>query len=350
MHPLLEQRARLAWYLLAWVMPLVLVVFLLAMLGSLSWMEAVELLIPLCAFYAFVCLTPWYLCRPLPLGKSQPIRLMGHHGGAAAIAATLWILLALAFSYTVSDLSPLLHELPFYARVRAQSPLLFGVGVLLYAIAVIAHYAWIAVEDSRQAALLARDAELRALKAQINPHFLFNSLNSISALTTVDPPRAREMCLRLSDFLRSTLGLGQKESILWSEELALARTYLEVEQVRFGKRLQVEYDVTPQCDRCSVPPLVLQPLVENAVKHGIATMVDGGVIRIQARAGNDLLRVVIENDFDPDAPAPRHSGLGLRNVRDRVEARFGKEGRFASSSENNRFRVELLLPSKIVEA
>ena len=350
MHPILERRVRLSFYLLAWTMPLGLVVFLLVTLGSLRWIEAVELGIPLCAFYAFVCLTPWYLCRSLPLNNSQPIRLVGHHGGAALIAATLWILLSLAFGYAASDLAPSLNELPLYVRVRAQSPLLFGVGVLLYAIAVIAHYAWIAIEDSRQAALLAREAELRALKAQINPHFLFNSLNSISALTTVDPARARDMCLRLSDFLRSTLGLGQKESIPWTEELALARTYLEVEQVRFGKRLQVEYDIAPECERCSVPPLVLQPLVENAVKHGIATMVDGGVIRIQARAGNDLLRVIIENDFDPDAPIPRRSGLGLRNVRERIEARYGKEGRFATSSENNHFRVELLLPTKIGEA
>jgi len=350
MHPLLERRVRLSFYLLAWTMPLALLAFLLATLGSLRWMEAIELAIPLCAFYAFVCLTPWYLCRSLPLNNAQPARLVGHHGGAAVIAATFWVLLALAFAYAVSDMSPTPVETPFHIRVRAQAPMLFGVGVLLYAIAVIAHYAWIAIEDSRQAALLAREAELRALKAQINPHFLFNSLNSISALTTVDPSRARDMCLRLSDFLRSTLGLGQKESIPWSEELALARTYLEVEQVRFGKRLQVEYDVAPECERCSVPPLVLQPLVENAVKHGIATMVDGGVIRLQARAGNDLLRVVIENDFDPDAPIPRKSGLGLRNVRERIEARYGKNGQFSSRSENNRFRVELLLPTQIGEA
>ncbi len=350
MHPILERRVRLSFYLLAWSMPLVLLAFLLATLGSLGWIEAIELAIPLCAFYAFCCLTPWYLCRSLPLTNAQPARLIGHHGGAAVIAAMFWVLLALALAYAVSDMTPSPSGVPFYLRVRAQAPMLFGVGVLLYAIAVIGHYAWIAIEDSRQAALLAREAELRALKAQINPHFLFNSLNSISALTTVDPSRARDMCLRLSDFLRSTLGLGQKESIPWPEELALARTYLEVEQVRFGKRLQVEYDVAPECERCLVPPLVLQPLVENAVKHGIATMVEGGVIRIQARAGNDLLRVVIENDFDPDAPIPRRSGLGLKNVRERIEARYGKSGQFTSRSENNRFRVELLLPTEIEEA
>ncbi|MEO8026563.1 MAG: histidine kinase [Bryobacteraceae bacterium] len=350
MHPLLEQRVRLSFYLLAWIMPLALIVFLLATLGSLRWMEAIGLSLPLCIFYAFVCLTPWYLCRSLPLNTAQPARLVGHHGGVAVIAASLWILIAIGFAYALSEITPPLNGASFQSRVRAQAPLLFGVGVLLYTIAVIAHYAWIAVEDSRQAALFAREAELRALKAQINPHFLFNSLNSISALTTVDPSRARDMCLRLSDFLRSTLGLGTKESIPWNDELALARTYLEVEQVRFGRRLAVEYDVAPECEGCHVPPLVLQPLVENAVKHGIATMIDGGVIRLQARAGNDLLRIVIENDFDPEAPVPRRSGLGLRNVRDRLEARYGKDASIESRSQNNRFRVELLLPSQIVEA
>src|SRR6185436_18911903 len=112
-----------------------------------------------------------------------------------------------------------------------------------------------------------------------NPHFLFNCLNSISALTASDAARAREVCVRLSEFLRNTLGLGERESIPWKEELELARTYLEVERVRFGARLQVEMDVDDACVECKVPPLVLQPLVENAIKHGIATLVEGGTVR-----------------------------------------------------------------------
>jgi len=139
-----------------------------------------------------------------------------------------------------------------------------------------------ALNREMQALVIARDAELKALKAQINPHFLFNSLNSISALAGIDAVRAREMCVGLSDFLRNSLRMGEREVVPLSEELALADSYLGVEQVRFGARLRVEQAMEPGCETCLVPPLLLQPLVENAVKHGIASMVDGGTVRLEA--------------------------------------------------------------------
>jgi len=230
------------------------------------------------------------------------------------------------------------------ARFQMEAPHLIAVGLLLYTVSVALHYMYIAQLASRDAELLARDAELRALKAQINPHFLFNSLNSITALTTVDPAKAREMCIRLSDFLRNTLGLGERETISWREELALSRTYLDVEQVRFGSRLRVEIDVDEDCSDCLVPPLVLQPLIENAVKHGIATMVEGGLIRVEGHVIDGSMEVSVENDFDPDSPSPRRHGLGLRNVRSRLATRFGDAARLTAHVENNQFRAEMVVP------
>ena len=165
--------------------------------------------------------------------------------------------------------------------------------MLLYLLSVALHYVLLSMESSKEAETreqealtLARESELKALKAQINPHFLFNSLNSISALATVDGQRARDMCIKLSDFLRTTLKLGEKQRITLADELALAKAYLEVEQVRFGARLRVEIDADADCDQCVVPSLVLQPLVENAVKHGIAGI--GG--RRNHSAGSALQR------------------------------------------------------------
>jgi len=154
------------------------------------------------------------------------------------------------------------------------------------------------------------------------------------------------MCIRLSDFLRNTLGLGERASISWREELQLARTYLDVEQVRFGARLQVEMDVDDACADCMVPPLVLQPLIENAVKHGIATLVDGGTIKVEGRVNQGLLEISVENGFDPDSPAPRRHGLGLRNVRSRLETRFGAEARLTAHTDTNHFRAEMILPCR----
>jgi LytS/YehU family sensor histidine kinase len=229
-------------------------------------------------------------------------------------------------------------------RIDIAMPLLITVGLLLYLLAVTLHYTLLAIQASRNAAIQARDAELRALKAQINPHFLFNSLNSMAALAVSDPPRAREMCLHLSDFLRKTLGMGEKQSIAWREELQLARTYLDVEQIRFGARLRVETHMDAACAECQVPPLVLQPLIENAVKHGIATLVEGGSIRVGSDLHDGYLRVRVENQFDAESPAPRRHGMGIRNVRDRLQTRFAGAARLTTRTDQQRFVAEMIIP------
>src|SRR6266404_9466935 len=293
MHPIFRRKVLFGWYLLGWVLLSVLLAGLLLMPGKLAWREAFTVTFPLCLFYAFVCLTPWYVCRNLPLRSTSPPKLLVNHVGAAIVASAIWVELA-RFIARFMDLGQ---------RMKPELVQLVVVGLLLYTLSVALHYMVLAVEESREALVQPRDAELRALKAQINPHFLFNSLNSITALTTVDPSRAREMCIRLSDFLRNTLGLGERESIQWREELQLARTYLEVEQVRFGARLRVEMNVDEECSDCLIPPLVLQPLIENAVKHGIATLVDGGTIRVEGHVNDGLLEVsVVHVTLHPDRP------------------------------------------------
>ncbi|MCU1339300.1 MAG: periplasmic sensor signal transduction histidine kinase [Bryobacterales bacterium] len=334
MHPIFRNTTSLGAYLAVWTVLAALLAALMRVPGDLTWSQALSVAVPLCLFYAFVCLTPWYLCRAFPLGKAGVARLLTNHLGAAILASALWIGLARLLG-AILELGP---------ELAPAIPQLVVVGLLLYLLSVALHYALLAVEASREAALQARDAELRALKSQINPHFLFNCLNSISALTSTDPARARDMCVLLSDFLRNTLGLGERASIPWREELDLARTYLEVEQVRFGARLQVEMQVDDACAECQVPPLVLQPLIENAIKHGIATMVDGGIVRLEGRIKDGRLAVRVENSFDPEAPSPRRHGLGLRNVRNRLETRFGDAAHLHVAAQNNRFSAEMVFP------
>src|ERR1700677_3949497 len=305
MHPLIARRGRLLLYLLAWSPLALLLAYLMIMMGGLGWLEAATLSLPLALFYALICLTPWYMCLVLPLDSAQTLKIAGKHLAAAIVAGLMGIVLAKGLGLALGHyFCPRLNP-----RLSPQLPLLFGVGVLLYLLSVALHYVLFSMESSKEAATreqealtLARESELKALKAQINPHFLFNSLNSISALATVDGFRAREMCIKLSDFLRSTLKLGEKESISLAEELSLAKAYLEVEQVRFGARLRVEIDADGDCDHCVVPSLLLQPLMENAVKHGIAGLVEGGTIRLEARCRDGVLHVKIQNEFDPESP------------------------------------------------
>jgi len=279
-------------------------------------------------------LSPWYSCRYLPLQPSGIPKLLLNHTSAALVAAAL--------AAGAANLAGV---------PGTQVTLLFATATLLYLLAVALHYVLFSFQSSREAEtreqearVLAREAELKALKAQINPHFLFNSLNSISALATIDGQRAREMCLRLSDFLRSTLNLAEKEMITLGQEMALAKTYLEVERVRFGERLRVEQTLATHCDACTVPSLILQPLVENAVKHGIAGLVDGGWILMGARCDDGLLHIVVENDFDPEARAASRNGVGLKNVRGRLQARYQNRGRLTTEVRDNRFCVALELP------
>ncbi len=325
----------MAIYLAVWLIPAIagcLIVFG----DNIPWFDSLLLAIGLSLPYAVVCLTPWYLCRMLPLRDEHLLKALLNHLAAAFISSVAW-------TTAVRFVTP--------QRLHQHLVLLFGTGVLLYLLSVAMHYVYFAVEDSKEAVLreqkaetLAREAELKALKAQINPHFLFNCLHSISALTTVDPPQAREMCIRLSDFLRNTLRLGEKELIPFAEELSLVNTYLAVEQVRFGSRLNVVRDVDAACERCGVPPLLLQPLIENSVKHGIAGLVEGGTIRLHASCSGQMLRIIVENDFDPDSPAPRKSGLGLNNVRNRIATRHGDRGRLDVTVTESSHRVELLIP------
>jgi LytS/YehU family sensor histidine kinase len=232
-----------------------------------------------------------------------------------------------------------------------NAPPLVGIGTLLYLLSAGVYYATIAAEASREAEAreaearnLARDAQLYALRMQINPHFLFNSLNSIAALAVADGARAREMCIRLSDFLRTSLGLGERDSIPLAEELVLARSYLDVEQVRFGLRLRVNETIGPGCEECSIPALLLQPLVENAVKHGVAGMIEGGTVRLAVSRAGDEVVIEVENAFDPENEAPARLGIGLAHVRRRLEVRYGDRARFEAGGRDGVYRVELRFP------
>jgi hypothetical protein len=208
-----------------------------------------------------------------------------------------------------------------------------------------------AFEDSRRArpspcaSRSSREAELRALRAQIHPHFLFNALNSINALVTAQPEEARRLCLLLADFLRRSLTLGSRDRVQLSEELALAEDLLAIEQVRFGARLRVERQVEEAARGCLVPPLLLQPLVENAVTHGIAQCLDGGTVRIEAGMRGERLRVAIRNPRDPEAVARKGTGIGVQNVLRRLEALYGREADLRLRAEGESFSVELELPA-----
>jgi len=349
LHPVLARKGRLAPFVSTAVPLAAVLTGLLARPGAFTVAEAASLALPLALVSLFLFLSVWYTCRAAPLRGPGVARTAVTHAVAAILMSSVWVASGAGFARLLTPA----WGTSFPARFSAQVPVLFSAGVLLYVLSVALHSVLLAFEEAQEAErralelqVLASEAELKALRAQIHPHFLFNSLNSISALAGSDPPRAREMCLRLSDFLRKSLALGERKSIPVGEEVSLAKAYLEVESLRFGARLTVEEDLDVSGEACLVPPLLLQPLVENAVRHGIATRIDGGVIRLETRRTGGRLRIVVENPFDPEAPARRGNGVGLANVRRRLAARYGSDALFAARRLADRYLVVLSVPAQ----
>jgi hypothetical protein len=348
MHPILAEWRRLGAYLAAWALLGALLATLLVAAAPFAWVEATLFALPLGVLYGFVGLGSFWVCRSAPLELSRLVRVVGTQLVAALISAVFWLVAGRGWALLLDRYG----AFPGLAAKQTEAaPLLLGLGVVLYLLAAALHYLLGALEASREAErraleleIASREAELRTLRAQIHPHFLFNSLNSINALIAARPEEARRLCVRLGDFLRRSLTLGAREQIPLAEELDLAEALLSIEKVRFGDRLGHDVRVDEGVRGCTVPPLLLQPLVENAVTHGIAQMLDGGTVRIEAERRGPRLIIAVENPRDPDSADPAGAGIGLQNVRRRLAALYADEADVRVRPEAESFRVEVRLP------
>lgn len=199
---------------------------------------------------------------------------------------------------------------------------------------------------SREAQMLqlSKDAELAQLRQQLQPHFLFNSLNSINALVVSQPQKAREMVLQLSEFLRGTIRKDSQSWITLEEELNYLKMYLDIERVRFGHRLAVEFLVEKELNTVKLPQLLIQPLVENAIKHGLYGVTGEVKIEISGRKEGNYFILEVRNPFDMESTAPEGTGFGLSSVERRLFLLFGRTDLLESGQEGEYFRVKLKIP------
>src|SRR5882757_6625689 len=225
----------------------------------------------------------------------------------------------------------------------------------------IKHYHALEEERGRLHALeaMARQAQMRALRYQLQPHFLFNTLNAISTLVLDNQPRiATQMIARLADLLRRTLEAPDVHQVSLQEEIAVTKEYLALEKVRFGPRLTVTFEIDPGTQEALVPRFLLQPLVENAIRHGIAKRPQGGTLVLRSESVGGRLRVRIENDgVEDDEPVLRrntavpHRGVGLTNTRARLEQMYGHEATLEThATVNGNYEVRISMPFSTVEA
>lgn len=205
----------------------------------------------------------------------------------------------------------------------------------------------LAVDRARAAVLeqQALDAQLRSLQAQIEPHFLFNTLANVVSLIDSQPANARRMLERLIDLLRASLSASRSQQTTLGQEVDLLRTYLDILTIRMAGRLRYEIDVEPALRAYPLAPLLLQPLVENAIQHGLEPKLEGGRVRVVARAQGDATEVLIEDDGLGFGATTRGGGVGLSNLRERLAALFGGAARLSIEDARPGTRVRLLLPS-----
>lgn len=196
-----------------------------------------------------------------------------------------------------------------------------------------------------EAEKLARDAELYNLRQQLQPHFLFNSLNSINALIGFKPDQARMMIHQLSDFLRGTLKKDDQQNVTLTEELAHLQLYLDIEKVRFGHRLMTEISCDSKCQDCKLPPMILQPIVENAIKFGLYDTTENVTVSIRAEWDDNYLIIMIQNPYDPNTARPRKgTGFGLSGVQRRLDLLYARTDLVETHANDNIFTTIIKIP------
>jgi len=344
-NPLLKNLKFTIAYALAWVLIGVI------QIGFLHYQANVDLIISISdstvfsIVFSVLGLASWYTVR---YSKFQPLSsgvFWLNHIGASVIIIFLWYYLSYFIlgqiypDYIKSEI--FLKSVPW--RI-ASGFFFFSIIMLIYYL--IINFSTLQEKKNAEERLqtLVKEAELEALKSQINPHFLFNSLNSISSLTMIDSERAQGMIIKLSEFLRYSLKYTKNELTTLKEEIKNIQLYLEIEKIRFGKKLKFNFEGVETCLDLEIPNLILQPLFENAIKFGVQES-SGEVEIISKFASKDgLLVISIENNFESNIPSRKGGGVGLRNIQGRLSLIYNRTDLLEVIKADNSFLVTVKIP------
>lgn len=302
--------------------------------------------------FSLFAISFWYPAKYLSLEENSTAIILVNHLAAAMVSAGIWTaLLYLILPYQI--LNPESADSFFRDSLSWR----VAIGMLLYTVVTFffylqSYYTSFHEKMLRESELqnLAREAELRSLKLQINPHFIFNSLNSLNALIAIDPSAASNMTVKLSQMLRATLATNLRSLRPLSEELETAGFYLDIERERFGDKIRYRESVPEDLLDWPVPAMCLQPLYENAVKHAVYESLEPIEISFHAEQKKDFLVLKLENDVPSGVRSRKGTGVGLQNVRSRLELIYEKENLLKTNRSDKQFSVELIIPFKEIES
>lgn len=288
----------------------------------------------------------WYIVQHLTLSEQKYHLAIADHLVAGGVIVLLWLF---GGFFILSHLFQ--ANSAYISFLNATLPWRFVYGIMMYAVIVMVYYLISYYRDyhdklMQEARLkqVIQESELNLLKSQINPHFLFNSLNSINALMISDVDKAREMIVELSEFLRYTVRTNENEQISLREELQNIDRYIDIEKIRFGDRLAVEKEIDESCFDLRIPNMILQPLYENAIKHGVNESTDQVIISTSCRLETDQMVISISNNFTPGSISRKGRGIGLSNVQKRLMLHFRRSDLVDIIKTGNTFTVNLTIP------
>jgi sensor histidine kinase YesM len=345
-HPVLQERERLIVWWLVWLL-LGLGQFALFYFAYGGFVEiSIPDIIISFTIYSGIALVLWYPFRFFNSTNTKSLILISNLLLSGILTVGLWII---AIKYLL--LLIFQGNNNYQAYWTATLPYRIGTGAFIYGLIILTYYLIISLTNlsekkAKEAQLesIVKETELKMLRSQINPHFLFNSLNSISSLTITDSEKAREMVEKLSDFMRYALSRKDEQPVSLQSELENIRLYLDIEKVRFGDRLVTEENIDSGCFDFKIPVMLLQPLYENAVKHGVYESTESVRIKTQAKIINEFIEIIISNNYDPVAISRKGTGTGLLNVTRRLELFYGNKALLKTSKENEIYSVTLYLP------
>lgn len=263
------------------------------------------------------------------------------------LLSILWVLAlsTLLDYYILSEVNESFYSASAWLIRWSVAVLIMGFSVMIRSMSVLLKRQDDIQFRQNQALELSKQTELKKLREQLHPHFLFNTLNSVSALINLKPAKAKEMVLQLSEFLRFSVATQENRQHSLAEELRQINLYLEIEKVRFGHRLQSEIDCLDEHKEITVPALILQPLVENAVKYGLYDTTDAVLISIKCQKSDDYLMVSVSNPFDSEtSEGVSGTGFGHKSIKKNLYLLYGRADLFRTKSEDGVFHAEIKIP------
>lgn len=340
-HPVLENRVRFFIWWLAWLfIALGQSLLYYYAYGSFTNFNITDSAVSFVIF-SVISLSLWYPFKYFNSGITRPGSLISNLLISGFITVSLWILITRGILLLIFP-----ENSEYQDFWDIMLPYRGGIGVFIYSLVILTYYLFdsltnLSEKKAKEARLesLIKETELKMLRSQINPHFLFNSLNSVSSLTITDPDKAREMVIKLSEFMRYALSKKDEQPVSLRSELENLRLYLDIEKVRFGDKLCIEEKIDPKCLDIKIPVMLLQPLYENAIKHGVYESVKRVNIITEAKFKEGILEIQISNNYDSDVPSAKGTGTGLANVYRRLELFYDKKAFIKTSKENGIYTV-----------